>query len=343
MKIIQRLLALLCLLSPTTMASESNDEAIKEMPNFQHKDWELACDNTGTCRAAGYNPESEYENLVSVMLTRKAGNKQKVSAEIQFRTTAYYGGDFCPREVYFVINRKGQGDIRLSKACTGKLNKKQTQALLNALKKVSVIKFGTKRDTFILSDQGATAVLLKMDEYQKRVGKPSALIKKGKSKEAVLQPKAKPIITIPVMPKAKKHLTFGLLKSNLKKQLNKLPCDFVNKNTDIWAYALNDKQSLLEIPCMMGAYNYSAYYVVVDKQLNEVQATVGEGNGYENGIISGYWKGRGVGDCWASVEYAWNGEKFVLSSDSYTGMCRGFAGGAWNLPSYVSEVKHSDK
>ncbi|MDU7869659.1 MAG: hypothetical protein E7J78_21350, partial [Pantoea sp.] len=22
--------------------------------SFAHKDWELACDNTGTCRAAGY-------------------------------------------------------------------------------------------------------------------------------------------------------------------------------------------------------------------------------------------------------------------------------------------------
>ncbi|MBR0573193.1 MULTISPECIES: DUF1176 domain-containing protein [Pasteurellaceae] len=339
MKIIQSLLVLLCFFSPTTMANELSDETTKEMPNFQHKDWELACDNTGTCRAAGYNPESEYEYLVSVMLTRKAGNKQKISAEIQFSTIAYDGRNTCPREVYFGINRKGQGHIRLSKACTGKLNKKQTQALLNALKKVSVIKFGTKKDTFTLSDKGATAVLLKMDEYQKRIGKPSALIKKGKSKEAVLQPKAKPIITIPVMPKAKKHLTFGLLKSNLKKQLNTIPCDFVEKNTDIWAYDLNDKKSLLQIPCMMAAYNYSDYYVVVDKQLNEVQASVGEGNGYENGIISGHWKGRGIGDCWYTTEYAWSGKKFVLSQDSYTGMCRGFPGGAWDLPSYVSEIK----
>ncbi len=328
MKIIKILLTLLCLFSQTVIA-------------FQYKDWELACDNMGTCRAVGYNSEDEYENLVAIKLTRKAGKNTGVDAKANFLTDYNNNGEpICPKALQFFINSKHYGNIK-TKDCIGQLNKKQTQALLNILQKESVIKFETKKNSFTLSDQGATAVLLKMDEYQQRVGKPSALIKKGKSKKAVLQPKPKPIITIPVMPKAKKHLTFGLLKSNLKKQLNKLPCESEDKDTDtdIWAYALNDKQSLLEIPCMMAAYNFSDYYVVVDQQLNEVQATVGEGNGYDNGIISGAWKGRGVGDCWYFTEYAWNGEKFVLSNESHTGMCRGFGGGAWELPSYVSEVK----
>ena len=36
---------------------------------FQHRDWEIACDNTGTCRAAGYHAEAD-DRRVSVLLTR---------------------------------------------------------------------------------------------------------------------------------------------------------------------------------------------------------------------------------------------------------------------------------
>jgi hypothetical protein len=38
---------------------------------FNHKDWEVVCDNTLTCRAAGYSKEEEASG--SVLLVRKAG------------------------------------------------------------------------------------------------------------------------------------------------------------------------------------------------------------------------------------------------------------------------------
>lgn len=38
--------------------------------SFAYKDWEVACDNTGTCRAAGYGATM---GEVSVLLTRSAG------------------------------------------------------------------------------------------------------------------------------------------------------------------------------------------------------------------------------------------------------------------------------
>lgn len=39
---------------------------------FSPKDWEVACDNTGTCRAAGYR-EDRSEARVSVLVTRRPG------------------------------------------------------------------------------------------------------------------------------------------------------------------------------------------------------------------------------------------------------------------------------
>ena len=36
---------------------------------FEHKDWEIACDNTGTCRAAGYQAGYEAQ-AISLLLVR---------------------------------------------------------------------------------------------------------------------------------------------------------------------------------------------------------------------------------------------------------------------------------
>ncbi|NBD19090.1 DUF1176 domain-containing protein [Aquabacterium fontiphilum] len=49
--------------------------------SFGHLDWELACDNTRTCRAAGYQPE-EAGLAVSLLLTRAAGPGTPVQARL---------------------------------------------------------------------------------------------------------------------------------------------------------------------------------------------------------------------------------------------------------------------
>ena len=47
--------------------------------DFSHDDWTIACDNTRTCRAAGYQAD-DSDPPVSVLLTRKAGAGQAVTA-----------------------------------------------------------------------------------------------------------------------------------------------------------------------------------------------------------------------------------------------------------------------
>lgn len=43
---------------------------------FQHHDWVVACDNTLTCRAAGY--AADDDSTLSVLLTRKGGPGQVI-------------------------------------------------------------------------------------------------------------------------------------------------------------------------------------------------------------------------------------------------------------------------
>ena len=52
-----------------------------EPVSFEHQDWELVCDNTRTCRAAGYQDE-EVSAPISVLLTRKAGPCTAVTGQV---------------------------------------------------------------------------------------------------------------------------------------------------------------------------------------------------------------------------------------------------------------------
>lgn len=46
-----------------------------------YKDWDIACDNTGTCRLAGYQAD-ETEPPVSILFTRQAGTNAAVIGEV---------------------------------------------------------------------------------------------------------------------------------------------------------------------------------------------------------------------------------------------------------------------
>ena len=54
MNIFYSLISLICLtaLSPFTVAQDIQGQS------FSYRDWEVHCSNTGTCRAAGYQPDS---------------------------------------------------------------------------------------------------------------------------------------------------------------------------------------------------------------------------------------------------------------------------------------------
>jgi Protein of unknown function (DUF1176) len=50
--------------------------------DFKHKEWVLVCDNTRTCRAAGYSVDNA-DNPASILITRKAGNNSPASVQIR--------------------------------------------------------------------------------------------------------------------------------------------------------------------------------------------------------------------------------------------------------------------
>lgn len=321
--------------------------------SFSHHDWEVVCDNTRTCRAEGYSEEGA-EQLVSVLLTRKAGPNEPVRAEMRLGEDEDegHGAKASVQKLTLImrINNKEAGHIDyLTKEASVVLTSEQTKALLVALPGTAKIEWVNGKKHWRLSNKGASAVLLKMDDVQGRVGTPGALIKKGARDENTVSPTIPmPVVTIPPLPElmpSDKQLASS--KDFIKAMTPTIEKDCPDRREDdknnptIELYRLSKDTLLMSTTCWMAAYNLGdGYWVIKDKPPYQAEFVTDSGSGYDKGEITSGQKGRGVGDCWGAQRWAWNGQHFVVVDISTTGMCRGFAGGTWNLPTVTAQVKH---
>jgi hypothetical protein len=104
---------------------------------------------------------------------------------------------------------------------------------------------------------------------------------------------------------------------------------------------LSKDKLLVWASCSMAAYNAGDAYWVINATAPYAPVLVtGSGSDYEAGTISSGQKGRGLGDCWNTEEWTWDGRQFVQTASASTGMCRLVApGGAWHLPELVTDVR----
>ena len=333
---------LLTLLSVAAMAT-----SIKGIGNYQ--DWDLVCDNTGTCRMAGYQDESS--DPVSILFTRAAGENAAVEGKFTILPFGETDRDVqVGQDIEIWLNGKSLGTVKhISDDAPDKLTEEQTKALLSGLKKESEIRLTYGKTTLKVSDKGAAAAMLKMDEFQQRLNTPSALIRQGQEKHAVLAPQAAPKVeAVSVNNRKTIELKRGEKQFNhvlaLLRKANSCDDEDITSQ-DITLYPLTQNKVLAEALCVRGAYQGTNYYAVLDNKLSKVEqvlaeqynrAEYDEKQGYA--FVRGTYKGRGVGDCWSSQDAVWNGKIFIRTSEWTTGSCKGFPGGAWQLPTFVSDI-----
>ena len=333
---------LLTLLPVAAMAT-----SIKGIGNYQ--DWDLVCDNTGTCRMAGYQDESS--DPVSILFTRAAGENAAVEGKFTILPFGEADRDVqVGQDIEIWLNGKSLGKVKhISDDAPDKLTEEQTKALLSGLKKESEIRLTYGKTTLKVSDKGAAAAMLKMDEFQQRLNTPSALIRQGQEKHAVLAPQAAPKVeAVSVNNRKTIELKRGEKQFNhvlaLLRKANSCDDEDITSQ-DITLYPLTQNKVLAEALCVRGAYQGTNYYAVLDNKLSKVEqvlaeqynrAEYDEKQGYA--FVRGTYKGRGVGDCWSSQDAVWNGKIFIRTSEWTTGSCKGFPGGAWQLPTFVSDI-----
>ncbi|MCE0495944.1 DUF1176 domain-containing protein [Vibrio salinus] len=318
----------------TVYAGEPNTQK----QTFQHKDWYLACDNTGTCRAAGYAKEGSQENFEpgAIFLVRNAG----AAAQVTGRFISEYSEE-AVKQAQLSINGHSFGKL----GPKGTLTKTQINGLLKVAKSNANIVITLNQSLWRISDRGMTAVFLKMDEMQGRVKTSSAMVSKGnRSLEKVFPEKSKPVIhQSPVQDKETQLIdTQNPLYKTLLKATQPMfdeYCDFPNNGEPIEYARLDDTHALAVRMCWMAAYNAaSVAFVLSPTPPYTVHQVIGDVNVYDNGSLYMQMKGRGVGDCWSFKSWVYNGEKFLLANISDTGLCRGMPGGIAPMPTYTTEV-----
>lgn len=371
---------------------------------FVQNDWQLVCDNTLTCRAAGYSKESA-EWRASILMTLTADemipNTQVIlnywdaaeAVAAQLKAADY--------QVEMRLNEKSLGLVQLSQdeSGIGTLSKLQTTELINHARRNTKITFKLANYEWLISDAGISAVLLKLDDIQGRTGNASALLSKN-APNALTPKQAQPVpeidvadvysndlydlgdvqntpltpnITIDSYPITHLQQTewltnmgqwvmptltssssnaddsgsarstnddsresYGLEACNLLDPSNLLYDDYAKWTLD----PIDPEHSIASHPCWSGAYNFGlGYWLINHSAPNQPTLITTDGSAYYEGQIMASHKSRGLGDCWWTKEWQWNGASFVKTAEQTTGLCRQIsAGGAWELPTYVSKI-----
>lgn len=322
---------------------------------FTHGDWQVACDNTRTCRAAGYqasrDDEGEESLPVSVLFTRKAGPREPVKAELQignpgdgekvarFPDTLTLRLHIDDAPLGGVVIRQGAWTVGLASA--------DTAALLAALRKESKIEWKDGEHTWRLSGNGAAAVFLKMDEFQGRLGTSDALLRSGPlSARRILPAVPAPVVRaarVPAdgaveLPQAQMNTLRAALAASAGDE-----CPALRENKGepqhVSLHRVSDTKLLASATCWMGAGSVAEAKWVVNAQPPFAPQLVTTNGDYARGrITANEWAGGY--DCMRTEEWTWDGSRFVRTSRGTTGMCRNISmGGAWSLPVLVTDVR----
>ena len=315
-----------------------------------YQDWDLICDNTGTCRMAGYQDESS--DPVSILFARAAGENATVEGKLTILPFGEADRDVqVGQDIEIWLNGKSLGKVKhISDDAPDKLTEEQTKALLNGLKKESEIRLTYGKTTLKVSDKGAAAAMLKMDEFQQRLNTPSALIRPGQEKHAVLAPKVEPKIdAVSVKNRKTIELKHGEKQFNhvlaLLRKANSCDDEDITSQ-DITLYPLTQNKVLAEALCVRGAYQSTNYYAVLDDKLSKVEQVLEDQYNFAyydeklNAlIVEGSYKSSGLAESWYGYEAAWNGKTFITTAEHTSGSAKGFMGGAWGgLPTFVSQI-----
>ena len=186
-----------------------------------------------------------------------------------------------------------------------------------------------------------------MDEYQGRVGTPTALIKRGKDKKTIPAPAAKPVIHAAAVPDTPPRVLkagdaeYSALRHLLAEKAGDECIDLSESENSITLYPLDSSRILAETSCWAAVYNSADYYAILSADLKTITASVDVEDGYDysDGTIEGGGRKRGLGDCLFITRHTWDGKRFVPTYKAGSGQCKGFPGAAWMLPTRVTTVQ----
>ncbi len=302
--------------------------------DFSFDDWEMVCDNTLTCRAAGYTKNEMIDgDSAMVMLIRKGGPDTKIANFVLLTNNDPQADTDRNPTPEIVINNTSYGPLSKGEGVSWEMTETQVGAFLDALSNKGIITFRNKFGRYSFSSKGSNAVLLKMDAFQGRVGTKGAIIDKGnKDDSEVPLPKSVPIVKKStvidvngkrIAPDKLRLFKKYLLPTILNQQGGDCTEELDHEN---WFEArLNNKNTLIYTSCVTGEYNQvNSWYVVTSDFKKIIQQVGGENDEYHDGVIQGEFLGNSVGSSETTSKFIWDGSRFIDAYEDYRGQCSGY-------------------
>ncbi|MCU6500183.1 DUF1176 domain-containing protein [Rugamonas sp. A1-17] len=325
----------------SALAAASAGAAPAEGTRFASKDWEVACDNTRRCEAAGFQTEESESAPVALWLGRDAGAAGALEAKLLVVTP----DDKDAGPLTITVGKLALGGLKADTGLTAEQSARLMPQLLNA----ESAKVSDGKHQWLLSLSGLKAVLLKMDDVQGRVGTVTALVKAGTRPAVAVPPPLAPPTVRPVpLPPAQKG--DEKLLAAIVKTMRAEDCEVAlgESGGDQSIHRLPGGKVLLVLECDRAAYQSSyGLWVARDKppyDLKPLEVPGMEGGGImnaslEGGKLSSYAKGRGLFDCGAFWTWVWTAQGFQLTDVSQSNICRGMPGGVTLRDWVAREVK----
>ena len=293
-------------------------------------DWTVGCDNVHRCTLASLTTEAAPGPSYTLEIARVAGPSG--GFELALGNT---GDGPAPAALRL-------GAVRFAvagNALTGAGAQRIVATLTTARALTLLGRTGKPLGTISLA--GLSAALRYADAVQHRVDTVTAAVAKGRN-PASMVPAAPPapVVHAPALTGVPARLS----KSQIAAINRTARCEPPPSPDVEWSpvvSSVGDNTSLALLPCSAGAYNVvGALFVIRGNRVTPAQTDAPAGfeatgadpetrvpsvvNGsIENGVLTSYAKGRGLGDCGVSQRFAWDGTRLRLIEQAEMEECRG--------------------
>ena len=310
--------------------------------SLESKDWQVVCDNTRACRAAGYSVEGS-DHPVSLLVARASGPGQPVVVELQLGTLDARAEH--PASVALMGGGKAAAAIRVDRSNHAELAPAVVALLLKTLAAGGDVSFSAGRTAWRVSGNGAVEALQQMDDVQGRTGRPSALVRKGGGSDAdVASPMAVPRLNSVRIPTLAQPGDAALAVRVMASIPSSADCPLLDDGgaqarARLWH--LDANRLLVTQACRaVAGGSVDGYWIANLRPPYDAKPVTFSGADYDGtGTLVARSVGGAAGDCGSAESWSWNGFRFEQTYAASFGLCRGVkAGGAWELPSLVADV-----
>ncbi len=316
--------------------------------------WVVGCDNGDNCRAVSIlGISGEFNEGPTLSLYRKGG-KAGLLGVLQFDASMQEGSSKIPAAIAVDGHTIETGEIARARDASSPYhdvaeNRWNIPVAVEAMRamaageKLSFVDAeGNTQGEYPL--MGLKYALRFIDAQQWREGTVTAVMAPGeKGADHVYSGEDYPTYYIP--PRKSGEAPFELTGEEARQWQRKFGCWELGQGQDGGPRAmeisrLDDDHALAFVSCTMGAYQGSGFALVIDKSgaqparydfgtdiWSDIPVELVTGGGFDEGtgVLGGFAKGRGLGDCGTSYAWIWDpkGELFRLTDWNEMPECRG--------------------